>query len=237
MVHKFSALSEIPLWRDWDEEVTAMYAIFETGGKQYKAQIGDIVQVEKLDADVGKTVSFDVLVVADGDDVQIGTPLVAGAKVKAKVTEHGKDKKIVVYKFKPKRKYRKKQGHRQPYSRVKITSIALAKEKADATAAKAEVKPAVAKTTAAKKPAAKTTAAKKPAAKATTAKTTAAKKPAAAKATTAKTTAAKKPAANTTAAKTTAAKKPAAKKPAAKTTAAKTTTAKKPAAAKKPPVK
>ena len=221
MVHKFSALSEIPLWRDWDEEVTAMYAIFETGGKQYKAQIGDIVQVEKLDADVGKTVSFDVLVVADGDDVQIGTPLVAGAKVKAKVTEHGKDKKIVVYKFKPKRKYRKKQGHRQPYSRVKITSIALAKEKADATAAKAEVKPAVAKTTAAKKPAAKTTAAKKPAAKATTAKTTAAKKPAA----------------KTTAAKTTAAKKPAAKKPAAKTTAAKTTTAKKPAAAKKPPVK
>ena len=197
MVHKFSALSEIPLWRDWDEEVTVMYAIFETGGKQYKAEKGDIVQVEKLDADVGKTVSFDVLVVADGDDVQIGTPLVAGAKVKAKVTEHGKDKKIVVYKFKPKRKYRKKQGHRQPYSRVKITSIALAKEKAEAAAAKAEAKPA-----AAKPAAAKTTAAKKPAAaKATTAKTTAAKKPAA-----------KKPAAKTTAAKTTTAKKPAAAK-------------------------
>ena len=184
MVRKFSALSEIPLWRDWNEEETAMYAIFETGGKQYKAEKGDIVQVEKLDADVGKTVSFDVLVVADGDDVQIGTPLVAGAKVKAKVTEHGKDKKIVVYKFKPKRKYRKKQGHRQPYSRVKITSIALAKEKAETAAAK----PAAAKTTAAKKPAAaKTTAAKKPAAK-----TTAAKKPAAAKATAAKKPAAKK---------------------------------------------
>jgi len=113
-----------------------MYAIFETGGKQYKAEKGDIVHVEKLDADAGKTVSFDVLVVADGDDVKIGTPYVKGAKVKAKIEEHGKDKKIVVYKFKPKRKYRKKQGHRQPYSRVKITSIALAKEKAETAAAK-----------------------------------------------------------------------------------------------------
>ena len=152
-----------------------MYAIFETGGKQYKAEKGDIVHVEKLDADVGKTVSFDVLVVADGDDIQIGAPYVKGAKVKPKIEEHGKDKKVIVYKFKPKRKYRKKQGHRQPYTRVTITNIALAKEKTE------EAKPAAVKaTTVAKKPAAKATiAAKKPAAKATAAKKPAAKKPAA----------------------------------------------------------
>ena len=167
MVRKFLALTEIPLWRDWNEEVAAMYAIFETGGKQYKAEKGDIVHIEKLDADVGKTVSFDVLVVADGADITIGTPYVKGAKVKAKIDEHGKDKKVIVYKFKPKRKYRKKQGHRQPYTRVTVTGITLAKDKADATAEpKAAAKTTAAKTTTAKKPAAKTTAAKTTTAKA-----------------------------------------------------------------------
>ena len=208
-----------------------MYAIFETGGKQYKAEKGDIVHIEKLDADVGKTVSFDVLVVADGGDITIGTPYVKGAKVKAKIDEHGKDKKVIVYKFKPKRKYRKKQGHRQPYTRVTVTGITLAKDKADATAEpKAAAKTTAAKTTTAKKPAAKTTAAKT-----TTAKTTTAK------ATTAKTTTAKATTAKATTAKATTAKKPAAKATTAKKPAAKTTTAKKPAAktttAKKPPVK
>ena len=109
-----------------------MYAIFESGGKQYKAQKGDIVFVEKLAADEGKLVSFDALVVADGDDVKIGTPTVKGAKVRAKVVEHGKAKKVVVFKYKPKRKYRKKQGHRQPFTKIRITSIATAKEKEEA---------------------------------------------------------------------------------------------------------
>lgn len=106
-----------------------MYAIFETGGKQYKAEKGDTIRVEKLDLAEGKLVTFDALMVADGDDVKIGTPTVKGAKVRAKVVEHGKDKKVIVYKFKPKRKYRKKQGHRQPYTVLKVTSVALAKEK------------------------------------------------------------------------------------------------------------
>lgn len=111
-----------------------MYAIFETGGKQYKAAKGDVVFVEKLDSEPGKQVSFDALVVADGDKIQIGTPLVKGAKVKAKVIEHGKEKKVVIFKYKPKRNYRKKQGHRQPYTKLQITGIATAKDKEEAAA-------------------------------------------------------------------------------------------------------
>ncbi|MDD5018102.1 MAG: 50S ribosomal protein L21 [Eubacteriales bacterium] len=112
-----------------------MYAIFETGGKQYKAAKGEIVFVEKLAEEPGKTVSFDALVVADGADVKIGTPIVKGAKVKAKVIEHGKEKKVVVFKYKAKRNYRKKQGHRQPFTKLKITSITTAKEKEEKEAA------------------------------------------------------------------------------------------------------
>ena len=100
-----------------------MYAVFETGGKQYKAEKGDIVFVEKLEVEPGKSVSFDALVVSDGDDVMIGTPTVKGAKIKAKVVEHGKDKKIIVFKFKPKKDYRRKQGHRQPFTKIEITGI------------------------------------------------------------------------------------------------------------------
>ena len=106
-----------------------MYAIFETGGKQYKASKGDIVFVEKLDGDPGKLVSFDALVVADGDDIKIGTPIVEGAKVRAKIVEHGKEKKVVTFKYKPKRNFRKKQGHRQPFTKIRITSIGVGKEK------------------------------------------------------------------------------------------------------------
>lgn len=106
-----------------------MYAIFETGGKQYKAEKGDIVFVEKLDGEPGKQISFDALVVADGDDIQIGTPTVKGAKVRAKIVEHGKAKKVVTFKYKPKRNYRKKQGHRQPFTKIRITSIGTAKAK------------------------------------------------------------------------------------------------------------
>lgn len=109
-----------------------MYAIFETGGKQYKASKGDTVYIEKLDLEPGKTVSFDAFVVSDGDKVQIGTPIVKGVKVRAKVLEHGKEKKVVIFKYKPKRNYRKKQGHRQPFTKITITGISAAKEEAAA---------------------------------------------------------------------------------------------------------
>lgn len=100
-----------------------MYAIIKTGGKQYKAEPERFIDVEKLDAEVGAEVTFDALMVVDGDDVKIGTPVVEGVKVTGKVLAQDKAKKIVVYKYKPKKDYHKKQGHRQPYTRVLVTSI------------------------------------------------------------------------------------------------------------------
>lgn len=101
-----------------------MYAIIETGGKQYKVQEGDVVFIEKLDADAGSQVTFDkVLAVSKEGQVSFGSPLVNGANVVAKVLGHGKDKKIIVFKYKPKKGYRRKQGHRQPYTRVQIDKI------------------------------------------------------------------------------------------------------------------
>ena len=101
-----------------------MYAIIQTGGKQYKAEVGDIISVEKLDAEVGTEVSFDVLMTADGENVIVGKPFVEGVKAIAKVVEHGKGKKVIVFKYKPKKNIRKKNGHRQPYTKVEITAIA-----------------------------------------------------------------------------------------------------------------
>lgn len=101
-----------------------MYALIETGGKQYKVADGDLVRVEKLDLEVGDTAVFDkVLLVADGDDIKIGAPYIDGAKVEAEVTAQDKHKKIIVYKYKAKKNYRKKQGHRQPYTEIKIKAI------------------------------------------------------------------------------------------------------------------
>lgn len=101
-----------------------MYAIIKTGGKQYKVSEGDLVRVEKLPYEVGETVEFDeVLLVANDSNVKVGAPTVANAKVSATVEDQNKDKKIIVYKYKPKKMYRKKQGHRQPYTLVKIDSI------------------------------------------------------------------------------------------------------------------
>ena len=100
-----------------------MYAIVKTGGKQYKAEIGRFIDVEKLDAQVGEEVSFDALLVVDGDKARIGAPVVEGVKVVGKVIAHDKAKKLVVFKFHNKTGYRKKQGHRQPYTRVEIVSI------------------------------------------------------------------------------------------------------------------
>ena len=113
-----------------------MYAIIESCGKQYKVSEGDVVFFEKLDAEEGKKVSFDkVVLVSDEKKVEVGTPYVKGVKVEGKVLEHGKGKKIIVYKYKAKKNYRRTQGHRQPYTKVEITKISAGK----ATEAKAEV--------------------------------------------------------------------------------------------------
>lgn len=100
-----------------------MYAIIVTGGKQYKVEQGDEILVEKLDAEVGEQVRFDVLMVAEGEKVTVGKPFVKGVSAKAEVVEHGKGDKVIVFKYKPKKDYRKKQGHRQPYTKVKVLSI------------------------------------------------------------------------------------------------------------------
>ena len=100
-----------------------MYAIIETGGKQYKVEQGDVVFIEKLGVEEGEAVTFDKVLVVGGDDVKIGAPYVEGATVTANVVKNGKDKKIIVYKYKPKKGYHKKQGHRQPYTKVEITAI------------------------------------------------------------------------------------------------------------------
>ncbi|MCQ2373981.1 MAG: 50S ribosomal protein L21 [Phascolarctobacterium sp.] len=101
-----------------------MYAIIKTGGKQYRVSEGEAVQVEKLNAEVGAEVVFDeVLTVVNDADVKIGAPVVEGAKVTAKVVEHGKADKIFVFKYKAKVNYRRRQGHRQPFTTVEITKI------------------------------------------------------------------------------------------------------------------
>ena len=101
-----------------------MYAVIKTGGKQYRVQEGDILRVEKLKAQEGQSMEFDqVLAVSKADGLTVGTPYVEGAKVEAKVLEHGKDKKIIVFKYRPKKHSRKTQGHRQPFTEVQITKI------------------------------------------------------------------------------------------------------------------
>ncbi|GIQ70167.1 50S ribosomal protein L21 [Xylanibacillus composti] len=101
-----------------------MYAIIETGGKQYRVQEGDVLFIEKLEASEGDSVTFDrVLAVSKGEGLVAGTPLVAGASVSAKVEKQGKNRKIIVYKYKAKKNYRRKQGHRQPYTKVVIEKI------------------------------------------------------------------------------------------------------------------
>jgi large subunit ribosomal protein L21 len=101
-----------------------MYAIIETGGKQFKVQEGDILKVEKLDVEQGETVEVTkVLAVVKDDEVIVGKPVVEGAKAVLKVLEHGKGDKILVFKYKPKKKYRRTRGHRQPFSRVMVEKI------------------------------------------------------------------------------------------------------------------
>ena len=101
-----------------------MYAIIETGGKQYKVEAGDIVSVEKLGAEVGETVTFDkVMAVSDDNGLKAGTPYLEDTVVTGEVTENGKGKKVIVFKYKPKKDSKSKQGHRQPYTMVEIKSI------------------------------------------------------------------------------------------------------------------
>ena len=116
-----------------------MYAIIKTGGKQYRVQEGDEFRVEKLAANVGDTVTFDEVVAVGGDKLVVGTPLVEGYAVTAEVLEQGKADKVIIYKYKAKKDYRRKNGHRQPYTLVKVTGIS-----ASASKAKQASKPAAA---------------------------------------------------------------------------------------------
>jgi len=172
------------------EELISMYAIIEIGGSQCKVEQNKVIRVSKIDEKEGKTIDLnEVLLVVDGDKVQIGTPFVKNTVIKATVVAQGKDKKVVVFKKKRRKNYKVKKGHRQDYTELKIESISsgktASKKTTEAAPAKpAAKKPAVKKETAkpaatksaAAKPAAKKTAAKKPAAK--TAPKAAPKKPA-----------------------------------------------------------
>ena len=100
-----------------------MYAIIATGGKQYKVEEGDVIRVEKLDVKEGEEITFDQVLVVGDKELKIGDPTVSGASVKATVVAEGKEKKVIVYRYKPKTGYHKKNGHRQPFTQVKIDKI------------------------------------------------------------------------------------------------------------------
>ena len=101
-----------------------MYAVIKTGGKQYRVSEGDILKVEKLDCDRGDEITFDrVLALSEEEGFQVGRPVLNDAEVKAEVLEHGKNRKVKVFKFKPKKRYKRKTGHRQPFTRIKINEI------------------------------------------------------------------------------------------------------------------
>ena len=103
-----------------------MNAIIVTGGKQYKVSEGDVVYIEKLDVEAGETVKFEqVLAILDGENATFGTPVVEGASVEATIVKNGKGKKVRIFKYNPKKGYRKRQGHRQPYTKVEITKISV----------------------------------------------------------------------------------------------------------------
>ena len=164
-----------------------MYAVFRSGGKQYRAAKGDVLRVEKLDAAEGATVKFDeVLLVGEGSDIKVGHPILTGSTVSGKVVRQGKSRKVPVVKFKRRQNYLRQGSHRQFFTEVEITDISggSAKKAAPKKEAAADDKPAAKKPAAkkaakkktAKKAAAKKTATKKPAAKKKAAKKTASKK-------------------------------------------------------------
>ena len=102
-----------------------MYAIIETGGKQYKVKSGDVISVEKLNKEAGEAVAFEnvLAMFGDGGESAFGAPFISGAAVAGTVVENGREKKVVVYRYKPKKHYHKKKGHRQPFTKVKIDSV------------------------------------------------------------------------------------------------------------------
>ena len=100
-----------------------MYAVFKTGGKQYRVAAGDTVRVEKLPGNVGDAVSFDQVLMVGGEALKLGKPLVGGAKVEAKILTQGLGKKLIVFKFRRRKNYRRKNGHRQPFTALEITNI------------------------------------------------------------------------------------------------------------------
>jgi large subunit ribosomal protein L21 len=174
-----------------------MYAVFRTGGKQYRAAKGDVLRLEKIEAEEGATVSFDdVLLIGEGADIKVGNPLLSGTSVSGKVLRQGKSKKVSVVKFKRRKNYLRQGSHRQFFTEVEITAIGGSAKKAAPKAEKAEAAPKAEKAAPKKKAAAK---------KAT--KKAAPKKAAAKKAATKKSPAGDKPAAKKKAAKKTAAKK------------------------------
>ena len=121
-----------------------MYAVFATGGKQYRATTGDILKIEKIDVEKGATVKLDqVLMVGEGADVKVGSPYLEGGTVTATVVEHGRGDKVRIIKFKRRKHHMKKMGHRQDFTRIEITGIAASAPKKKASKAKAE-KPAAA---------------------------------------------------------------------------------------------
>jgi len=158
-----------------------MYAVFRTGGKQYRAAKGDVLRLEKIEADEGATVTFDeVLLIGEGADVKVGDPLLAGGTVSGKVLSQGKTKKVNVIKFKRRQNYLRKGSHRQFYTEVEITDISGSGAK-KAAPKKAAAEDQAAETAAVEKPAATKKVAKKAASKKTSKKKTAAKKTAAKK--------------------------------------------------------
>jgi large subunit ribosomal protein L21 len=102
-----------------------MFAVIQTGGKQYRVAEGDRLRVEKLTGDVGAKVTFDKVLLVGGDTVKVGTPLVSGASVAAEIVAQGRDKKLIVFKFRRRKNYRRKAGHRQPYTELKITGVSV----------------------------------------------------------------------------------------------------------------
>ncbi len=100
-----------------------MYAVVKTGGKQYRVQEGDVIRVEKLPGDVGSAIELDEVLMIGGDQVVVGTPTVAGAKVTAQITAQDLAKKVIVFKMRRRKGYRRKRGHRQPYTELKITGV------------------------------------------------------------------------------------------------------------------
>jgi len=122
------------------------FAVIRTGGKQYKVQKGDTLKVEKLDSKEGSSVNFsDVLLYTDGKIVEVGVPIVSGVKVTGKILEHGKGDKVIIYKYKRRKRYAKKKGHRQPHTKVEITDISEGKTQNEKTKTTTQ-KPKVAKT-------------------------------------------------------------------------------------------